>query len=310
MEVVDALLGFGGHGPLDPDYVCIHETAGPGAPALNVVGWWRGGGGLPVHYVGDWTGKCYRCVPEDEVCWQVGNGNSRVVGIELCHATNADDFAAVWRLGVEWAAWQLSKRGWGTDRLVSHRMAAEMWGGSDHTDPDGYFAEFGRSWGEFAADVDAELRRGEAGEEAKEEPEMPTRIETPEGARAVRRLYDPSTGEHLYTTDSAERRRLARRGWRDEGAAWTTPAHGSAPVYRLYMPGGKHLWTADYAEACALVAGGWECEGVKFWAAATGKPVYRLYRAADGDHLLTMSKAERKSAKGLGYAYEGVAFRV
>jgi hypothetical protein len=55
-------------------------------------------------------------LPEDEVCWQVGNGNQYVVGIELCHATNRADFEAVWDLGVEWAAWQLSKRGWGVDR--------------------------------------------------------------------------------------------------------------------------------------------------------------------------------------------------
>ena len=153
MRVINALLGFGGHGYLNPSYVCVHETAGPGAPAINLVNWWRGGGGLPVHYVGDWTGDCYYCVPEDEVCWQVGNGNPYVVGIELCHATNQADFNAVWELGVEWAAWQLSKRGWGIDRLLSHYDCTLKWGGSDHTDPIGYFEEFGRSWDEFKQDV-------------------------------------------------------------------------------------------------------------------------------------------------------------
>lgn len=149
MEVVNSILGFGGHGRLDPSYVCIHETAGPGAPAVNLVSWWRGGGGLPVHYVGDWTGKCYHCVPEDEVCWQVGNGNPYVIGIELCHATNRADFDKVWQLGVEWAAWQLSKRGWGVDRLLSHYDCTVRWGGSDHTDPIGYFEEYGKSWNDF-----------------------------------------------------------------------------------------------------------------------------------------------------------------
>lgn len=157
MEIVDSILGFGGHGPLDPSYVVIHETAGPGAPATNLVSWWRNGGGLPVHYVGDWTGKAYYCVPEDEVCWQVGNGNPYVVGIELCHATNQADFEKVWQLGVEWAAWQLSKRGWGTDRLISHYDCIGMWGGTDHTDPIGYFEEFGRTWDDFVLDVQLEM---------------------------------------------------------------------------------------------------------------------------------------------------------
>ena len=157
MRIINALLGFGGHGPLNPSYVVIHETAGPGAPATNLVSWWKGGGGLPVHYVGDWTGDCYYCVPEDEICWQVGNGNLYVVGIELCHATNQRDFDAVWELGVEWAAWQLSKRGWGIDRLLSHYDCTIRWGGSDHTDPIGYFEEFGRSWEQFKNDVQERL---------------------------------------------------------------------------------------------------------------------------------------------------------
>jgi hypothetical protein len=162
MRIIDNILGFGGHGHLDPSYVCIHETAGPGAPAINLVSWWEGGGGYPVHYCGDWTGDCYYCVPEDEVCWQVGNGNAYVVGIELCHATNESDFQAVWNLGVEWAAWQLSKRGWGVDRLISHDIARQWWGGTDHTDPVGYFAEFGRTWDDFVNDVDKYLK-GEYG---------------------------------------------------------------------------------------------------------------------------------------------------
>lgn len=157
MRIIDNILGFGGHGYLNPSYVVIHETAGPGAPAVNLVSWWAGGGGLPVHYVGDWTGDCYYCVPEDEVCWQVGNGNPYVVGIELCHATNYDDFCKVWDLGVEWAVWQLQKRGWGTDRLISHYDCISMWGGTDHTDPIGYFEEFGRSWEQFVRDVEKRL---------------------------------------------------------------------------------------------------------------------------------------------------------
>ena len=54
---------------------------------------------------------------------------------------------------------QLRSRGWGTDRLICHADASEWWGGT-HTDPTGYFERFGRSWGQFKADVAAYMAGG------------------------------------------------------------------------------------------------------------------------------------------------------
>ena len=67
------------------------------------------------------------------------------VGIELAHATNWEDFSAQWDQAVAWAGDYLNSRGWGIDRLLSHNDCTWIWGGSDHTDPTGYFAEYGRS---------------------------------------------------------------------------------------------------------------------------------------------------------------------
>lgn len=142
-----------GHGFLAPSYVVIHETANPGATAKNHVDYWSRDDTYAVHYVGDWTGDCYHCVPNNRLCWQVGNGNSKVVGIELCHATNQADFEKVWQLGVEWSVFMLRKYGWGVDRLISHNDATMWWGGSDHTDPIGYFQEYGKSWAQFKEEV-------------------------------------------------------------------------------------------------------------------------------------------------------------
>lgn len=142
-----------GHGKLTPSYVVIHETANPGATALNHVSYWKNNPEYAVHYVGDWTGIAYHCVPDDRLCWQVGNGNAKVIGIELCHAKTAADFKKVWALGVEWAAWMLKKKGWGVDQLISHDDCRRMWGGTDHTDPIGYFKKYGRTWDEFKAEV-------------------------------------------------------------------------------------------------------------------------------------------------------------
>lgn len=156
MQIVDAIVSDG-HGALTPEYVCIHETANPGATAAQHVSYWSASPAYAVHYVADWGQRVYRCVPDDRICWQVGGGNSHVLGIELCHATNSDDFAKVWDNGVEWAAWALSSRGWGVDRLISHDDARRMWGGTDHADPIEYFEQFGRSWVQFVACVAAEL---------------------------------------------------------------------------------------------------------------------------------------------------------
>ena len=145
-----------GHGPLNATYIVIHETANPGATAWNHRMLWSGNNyysDYAVHYVLDWTGNCYYCVPEDRLCWQVGNGNKYVIGIELCHATNKSDFTKVWNAGVQWAAWQLKKHGWGISRLISHNECQYKWGGTDHTDPDDYFESFGKSWSEFKSAV-------------------------------------------------------------------------------------------------------------------------------------------------------------
>ena len=47
----------------------------------------------------------------------------------------------------------LDRYGWGVDRLISHNDCTNWWGGSDHTDPLGYFEEYGRSWGQFKEEV-------------------------------------------------------------------------------------------------------------------------------------------------------------
>lgn len=156
MNIIEDIVS-NGHGWLDPSFVVIHETANPGATARNHRDYWSREDDYAVHYVADWTGDVYHCVPDDRLCWQVGNGNAKVVGIELCHATNQADFERVWSVGVEWAAWMLKRKGWGIDRLISHNDCTNWWGGSDHTDPIGYFQEYGRSWEQFKQDVTAAM---------------------------------------------------------------------------------------------------------------------------------------------------------
>ena len=98
-EVVSA-----GHGRLNPSYLVVHSTANPGATAENHVTYWRRNqpSVAMAHYVMDWTASDTVIQPKetDRVAWHVGNGNSRTYGIELCEATNPQDFEVEWRAAV------------------------------------------------------------------------------------------------------------------------------------------------------------------------------------------------------------------
>lgn len=150
-----------GHGYLNAQYLVIHETANPGASAWNHVLYWRGNDTYAVHHAMELDGSTvYNTVAENRLCWHVGNGNYATIGIELAHATNASDFAKQWNEAVKWAGDELRAHGWDTSRLLSHYEAAQRWGGSDHTDPNGYFRTYGKTWAEFKQAVAAYLGSG------------------------------------------------------------------------------------------------------------------------------------------------------
>lgn len=159
MDIVEKFV-FWGRGYNNPQYLIIHETANPGATALDHVNYWSTGNqDGEAHYVTDWDGIVYHTTPDNLACWHVGgDANSWSVGIELCHAENQADFEKVWRTGVEFAAWYLNSHGWDVDRMKSHDWANKNWlTYSDHTDPTGYFAEYGKSWEQFVEEVTKEM---------------------------------------------------------------------------------------------------------------------------------------------------------
>lgn len=150
---VESIVTYG-HGYNDAGYLVVHETANPGASAANHVSYWSGYPDYAVHYVMELDGSTvYHTMPDWALAWHVGNGNYQTVGIELAHATNWADFSSQWDEAVKWCGDYLIQRGWGVDRMLSHNECRWIWGGTDHTDPTGYFADYGRSWDEFEAAV-------------------------------------------------------------------------------------------------------------------------------------------------------------
>lgn len=132
------------------------------------------------------------------------------------------------------------------------------------------------------------------------------------GNTIMYRLYHPTTGEHLYTKNIAERNFLTKRGWRDEGKAWCAPENSSSPVYRLYNPNtSEHHFTMNAGERDWLVRLGWNYEGIG-WYSDDEKtiPVYRLYNpnAYSMNHHYTTNFGEKEWLVKLGWNYEGIAW--
>lgn len=160
MTAIEERIVANGHGALSPSYFCVHTTANTGATAENHASLWSRQPDYAVHLVSDWE-KCLHTVPYDRLCWQVGNGNGYVEGIEICEAAGRAEFEAGIAIAAKAVAERLKAHGWGTDRLVTHKWCAEKWGGSDHTDPYPYFEKWGYSWERFVSAVESAMSGGE-----------------------------------------------------------------------------------------------------------------------------------------------------
>ena len=135
---------------------------------------------------------------------------------------------------------------------------------------------------------------------------------TPQVENAVYRAYNPSNGEHLYTTNYEEFKVITKNGWDDEGIAFMSELKekGQA-VYRVYNPNnGLHHYTTDVNEKNALVSLGWNDEGVSFYTSKNPKdtPVYRVYNENDSNHHYTMDANEALALISMGWKNEGIAF--
>lgn len=291
-----------GHGTCDPIYLFIHETANPGASAYNHSLLYGRGYDYAVQYVSDWTGNVYHCVPDNRLAWGVGNGNRYGVNLEICHATNAEDFKKTWDTAVEFVAWYLKSREWNTSNLMSHDECRIKWGGTTHTDPISYFKKYGKTWNDFKNEVAAKLKAS-TGTVKKEDDLKPI---TNTGGK-IYSFYNAKNGAHFLGTE--EKGKALGSGWKKEGTAFTAPKGGIKAVFQLRNPNaGTYMYTISYAEATNLQKAGWVYECVPFFAKETGTAIYRMYNPNTGDHHFTASKAEADSLVKAGWKNEGVAF--
>ncbi|GBG96759.1 membrane protein [Lactococcus termiticola] len=95
----------------------------------------------------------------------------------------------------------------------------------------------------------------------------------------VYRVYNPKSGEHLYTRDANEASVLvASYHWSNEGTAFYSDAKQGKADYRLYNPAagvGSHFTTSSSYERDQLIKQGWKYEGIAWY--GTTDPVVTSY---------------------------------
>lgn len=129
---------------------------------------------------------------------------------------------------------------------------------------------------------------------------------------AMLRMYNPYSGEHLYTSDQNEKEYLQISGWNYEGLAWIESSKAKTPVYRLYNPlSGEHHYTMDEGEKDYLAGIGWNYEGVGWKSSDDGTPVYRLFNPNNpgpAAHHYTTDAYERSVLISTGWNDEGIGW--
>ncbi len=85
------------------------------------------------------------------------------------------------------------------------------------------------------------------------------------GTEPLYRLRGPN-GDHLYTTNPAQRQQALQQGYKDEGVAGYVSASAqpnTAPLYGMVDPkNGEHFYTTSATERQQDISKGWKDEGV------------------------------------------------
>lgn len=267
-------------------------------------------------------------VPEEYRAWTSSSSwnDQRAITVECANLPGGQLTDATWDALVKLGADVMRRYGfrpWYTGdssgTLTEHRMFAS-------TDCPGPWLH--PRMGNLAVAIRDELD-GVAAKPAKPKPTVvPKRgpdeeVPVPVTQGDVRRLYNPYSGEHLYTTSASEATALKKAGWADEGVMGVAPK-GLAVLWRLYnVSTNQHMWTDDFEEVQACLKqgsnlsdgtkSGWQYEGEAFVVYADDRgaeKIHRLYNPHAGSHLLTSDDGEVSDLVKAGWRDEGVKFSI
>lgn len=154
--------------PVVPEVFVVHSTANPGAGDETHVKWLNSARqhGWANYYLDH--DSIRQVVPEG---WrapaQGPTYNRKALSLEMCEpATNLPwtertrQFNETWDRAVWLVAWTCHRYGWTVDHVMSHAdVSAAAPAETDHTDPIAFLNQYGRTWSQFVAAVQATLSR-------------------------------------------------------------------------------------------------------------------------------------------------------
>ena len=144
-------------------YLVLHETVSK-ADARSQLAYFNSyNAEANAHVFIDWN-EVLQTVPVNEIGWAVGKpANNFTFHMEMCHARTQAEFEKSWEIATLYAAqWCAALNRDPNAFIRSHHEIAKAYGGTDHTDPDDYFAEFGKTMDDFRHDVATKLQDIEA----------------------------------------------------------------------------------------------------------------------------------------------------
>ncbi|WP_334341500.1 peptidoglycan recognition protein family protein [Companilactobacillus sp. HBUAS56275] len=138
-----------------PEGVVIHETATPGASAENEVSYFSWSWKTTQTYVHAFVDdkEIINIHSADYGVWGAGQtANSKYIQVELCRVNTTDQFARSVANQAYYAAFRLVQYGLPFTpgkTVLSHNDVSRMYRETTHTDPVGYFAQWGYSMDQF-----------------------------------------------------------------------------------------------------------------------------------------------------------------
>lgn len=131
-------------------YFVIHSTANPNVGCDNHYTYFNREG-IGTHLIVD-DKKCYHMIPYSELAYHVGRyGNPYSIGIEICEMDN--NFEAVWKNSIDVVRQVVKQLGLSKNQVISHNWVSRNLGGTDHTDPIGFFERHGKTFNQFVDEV-------------------------------------------------------------------------------------------------------------------------------------------------------------
>ncbi|RQP26682.1 putative Ig domain-containing protein [Piscinibacter terrae] len=112
-------------------------------------------------------------------------------------------------------------------------------------------------------------------------------------------------GQHMLTTNAAERSSLISSGAHDEGVIGYVATAADATHVALYQlrVGGHRAYTTSWAEVLSAQASGWTLEGTIGYIGTvdddTSTALYRLLNGETADHYYTTDRAKRNAIAGM-----------